>query len=281
MRVLTPATVAEAAGMRSAEPGAVLAAGTTDLLPAWHAGAPRPECLILLGGVEEMRNIEIVNDAFEIGALASHADVADHEGIGEHLPALAAAARSIGAPAVRNMGTIGGNVANASPAADLPPPLLAYGASVHLASASGDRTVPLEEFFLGYRKTDMREGELIRSFTVPLPPAGAVSRFEKLGTRRAQSIAKLSLAGCATCTDTVESIRLATGSMAEIPRRLVEVEAVLEGRRLDGRLVEEAVRAASEALVPIDDVRSTAAYRGHALGVLITRFLGHIMEICT
>jgi len=280
MRVLAPATLVEAAEMRSAEPGAVLAAGTTDLLPAWHAGAPRPECLILLAGIEEMRRIDIADDAIEIGALATHADIASHDGIGEHLPALAAAARSIGAPAVRNMGTIGGNVANASPAADMPPPLLAYGASVKLSSASAERTVPLEGFFLGYRRTDVREGEIIRSLTVPLPAAGAISCFEKLGTRRAQSIAKISLAGCATCSGTIEGIRLATGSMAEIPRRLVEVEGVLEGRRLDARLVEEAVHVASDALKPIDDVRSTAAYRSHALGVLITRFLNDIMEGC-
>jgi CO/xanthine dehydrogenase FAD-binding subunit len=280
MRVLTPGTLAEASEMRSAEPDAVLAAGTTDLLPAWHAGAPRPESLILLSGIEEMRRIELDADTLQIGAMASHAHIASDARIVEHLPALSAAAASIGAPAVRNMGTIGGNVANASPAADLPPALIAYGASVTLHSTTGTRTVPLDAFFPGYRRTDMSAHELIASFSVPLPPPGAISRFEKLGTRRAQSIAKVSLSGCASCSSTVESIRLATGSMAEIPRRLVEVEKVLQGKRLDGPLVQEAVRAV-EVLHPIDDVRSTAAYRSHALGVLITRFLNHIMESCT
>ncbi len=280
MRVLTPATAGEAAKMKSAEPRSVLAAGTTDLLPAWHAGAPRPESLILLGGIEEMRRIRPTDGALEIGALATHADIAGDERIGLHLPALSAAAASIGAPAVRNMGTVGGNVANASPAADLPPPLLAYGASVILRSASGTRAVPLDRFFLGYRKTDVRDDELIDSFVVPLPAQGAVSSFHKLGTRQAQSIAKVSLAGCASCGPVVEHVRLASGSMAEIPRRLAEVEKVLQGRKLDDALAREAVRAAG-ALAPIDDVRSTAAYRSHALGVLITRFLDNIMERCT
>jgi len=281
MRVLTPASAAEAASMRREQPGSVLAAGTTDLLPRWHAGAPTPESLVLLGGIEEMRLIRRTGGAMEIGALATHADIASDERIAEHLPALSAAAASIGAPAVRNMGTIGGNIANASPAADLPPPLIAYGASVNLLSAGGTRSVPLDRFFLSYQEIDMRDDELILSVDVPLPSPGAYSSFHKLGARRAQSIAKVSLAGCAGCGSGIEHVRLAAGSMAGVPRRLREVERVLEGRRPDASLVDDACRAASEALRPIDDVRSTAAYRSHALGVLLCRFLNHIMERCT
>ncbi len=281
MRILTPGTAAEAASMRRQEPGSVLAAGTTDLLPRWHSGAPRPQSVILLGGIEEMRPIRQTDGAMEIGALTTHADIASDGRVIEHLPALSAAAASIGAPAVRNMGTIGGNIANASPAADLPPPLIAYGASVNLLSDRGTRAVPLEGFFLRYQETALMEDEIILSVTVPLPPDGAASSFQKLGARRAQSIAKVSLAGCASCGSAVEHVRLAAGSMAEVPRRLVEVERVIEGRRPDASLVEQACRAAAEALRPIDDVRSTAAYRSHALGVLLARFLNLIMERCT
>ena len=281
MRILTPVTAAEAAAMKADEPSAVLAAGTTDLLPRWHAGVPRPGSVILLGGVEEMRSITERDDTLEIGALATHAGIASDPRVAEHLPALAAAAASIGAPAVRNMGTIGGNIANASPAADLPPPLIAHGASVNLLSPGGTRPVPLDRFFLRYLETDMREDEIILSVTIPIPARGSVSFFEKIGARKAQSIAKVSLAGCATCGSTIEDVRLATGSMAEVPRRLAEVESVLVGRGPDASLPDEARRAAAAALGPIDDVRSTAEYRSHALGVLITRFLDHIMERCT
>ncbi len=275
MRVHTPHDLPEALELLASLPGAIPAAGTTDLLPRWHAGRTRPDHLVILTHIPCLRRISVEDDVLYLGALLTHHLLATSAFVTAHVPALSAAALSIGAPAIRNMGTMGGNIANASPAADLPPPLLAHETSLVLSSASSVRILPLHEFFLSYSKVDLQPGEIISEVRIPLLPAHARSFFFKLGTRKAQSIAKVSIAGTALLGRgrVIESIRLAAGSIAPIPLRLHGTESALIGRTLTIDLCDEASRIAMAEVHPIDDVRSTASYRRHAVGVLVHRLL--------
>ena len=169
-----------------------------------------------------------------------------------------------------------GNVANASPAADSVPPLLVYDARVHVASASGRRVVPIDEMFAGVKKTTLEPGELIEAIELPMPARPPDRQiFRKVGTRAAQAISKIVLAGCCGLAKdaTVPSVRLALGSMAPTPRRLRQAEAVLKGRRLIPDIVSEAVEAVAADVSPIDDVRSTSAYRLGTAQRIVAAFL--------
>jgi CO/xanthine dehydrogenase FAD-binding subunit len=274
MRVLAPTTLDEALAVRAAEPEAVPLAGGTDLLVAWHSGDAPPPVVVTLSGIASLREIAWKGGRAEIGAGVRHAELADDERVRTAFPALAEAASVIGAPAVRNMGTIAGNLVTASPAADLPPVLLALDATVRLASTAGRRDVSIDRFFTGYRRVDVRPGELVVAISIPEPPAGSVVRFTKIGTRRAQSCAKLSLAARARLDGgRVADIRLAAGSVADVPLRLETVERLVAGVRLDPALAARAGAEAADSVRPIDDVRSTAAYRRAVLGRLVEDFL--------
>ena len=172
------------------------------------------------------------------------------------------------------MGTVGGNIANASPAADLPPALLAYGADVLVASADGQRRVPIDGFFTGYRRVDLTAHELLVGVFVPWPAAGAFSAYFKVGTRAAQSIARVGLAGCLTFKGRiVERAVLAAASVAATPLRLTEAERMLTGEALTSAVARGASRLAGSSVSPIDDVRGSAAYRRYVVGSLVERFL--------
>jgi len=273
MKVLTPRRLDEALEMKAERPDAVWAAGTTDLLPRWNGGAPRPAMVVSLASIGDLAGIEARGDRIRIGALATHADIASHLVVRERLACLADAARSVGAPAIRNMGTLGGNLANASPAADLPPALLALDAEVHLASRRGERGVPVSGFFVSYGRVDLEPDELIVAVSACLPRPRAVTWFRKLGTRRAQSIAKLSVAGHAEAGDLLAHVRLAAGAVAPVPLRLRRTEEIVEGRTPGPETRALAAGTAEREVTPIDDVRSSAGYRRAMVGVLVARFL--------
>lgn len=274
MIVHTPSTLAEALQLKSERPAARPLLGGTDLLAQWQAGVARPEELIALESLRELRRIVESPEGVTIGAGATHHAIAHHPAIASRLPALAEAARTVGAPAIRNMGTIGGNLANASPAADLPPALLAYDAEVELATATGTRRIAIEAFFTGYRQVDLAPGELIVSVVVRWPAAGTRSAYYKVGTRAAQSIARVGIAGSLrTERGSVAHARLAAASVAAVPLRLVEAERRLLGNPLTPDTAREAAAAAASGITPIDDVRSTAAYRRFAVEGLVRRFL--------
>ena len=185
--VHSPATLGEAlAVLRShATDGIILAGGTDLMLPGVQASLA-PRFVLDLSRVESLVGVRLHGDTIDLGAATTVATLADDPTVDRYLPALAAAARLFGAPAIRNRATLGGNLASASPAADLPPPLLALGATVVLASAAGEREVPLEAFVTGYRQTMRRTDELIVAVRVPLPAPGTRQAFFKAGTRRAR-----------------------------------------------------------------------------------------------
>jgi xanthine dehydrogenase small subunit len=274
--VYSPATLDEAldALHAHAAEGVILAGGTDLMLPGVQASLA-PRFVVDLSRIDSLAGVRLREDAIELGAATTVAALADDAIVHRHLPALTAAARRFGAPAIRNRATLGGNLAGASPAADLPPPLLALGATLVLASVSGEREVPLDSFVTDYRRTVRRTDELIVAARVPLPAPGTRQAFFKVGTRRAQSIARASVAAAARvdAAGALRAVRLAAGSVAPVPVLLLDTMRLLEGRRLDAALMEEAERLAASEITPIEDVRSNVAYRRFVTGRLVARFL--------
>ena len=258
---------------------ATVVAGATDLSVLMHLGLARPRIVLDVSRLPELRSIEIVDDRLVIGAAVTYAELTRSDIVAREFPSLAEAARLVGAPAVQNAGTLGGNLVNASPGADAVPPLLALDAVVCVASRSGTREIPAEAFHLDYRVCDLEPDELVVSVALPLPHDKLRQAFYKAGTRRAQSIARVNLACRARLdrTNRLRDVRLAAGSVAPTTLLLRETMAWLEGRQLTPQGREDTCRAAAAVaareVTPIDDVRSTVAYRRTVTGNLVARFL--------
>jgi carbon-monoxide dehydrogenase small subunit/xanthine dehydrogenase small subunit len=284
--VYSPSTLAEALDIRYQHGDQLLIiAGGTDLLVEMKLGRPAPPAVMDLGRVDELRAIEVDDDELRIGATATFAELGAVPIVREHYPALAAMAAEIGAAAIQNRATIGGNLITASPAADAPPVLMALGASVALASRERWRTLALHDFFADYRRTVLEPGELLMEVCIPLPAPEAWQAFYKVGTRRAQAISKVCLgaSGRLDGERRIADLTLAAGSVAPTPIMLDGVSDRLVGRRLTPEtrdaVLGEAARMTSDAVAPIDDVRSTASYRADTLGRLVARFLGELIEV--
>ena len=267
--VSSPRDLGEAYATLASAPARPIAGGT-DLMVALtgELGEP-PDRILDLWHLDALRGIAIDGDTISLGALTTYTDIRRSALCREHLPVLVEAAATIGAAQIQNRGTLGGNVANASPAGDTLPVLLAADATFVLGSARGERTVPASEFWPAYRQTALAPDELLLRIRVPLL-AGRELRFRKVGTRRAQSISKVvvalgwrdgsagePLAPASAWTD----VRLALGSVAATPIRASATEAALEGRPPTPETADLAAETLAAELHPIDDVRSTAEYR--------------------
>ncbi|MGI8999231.1 MAG: FAD binding domain-containing protein [Candidatus Limnocylindria bacterium] len=251
-------------------------AGGTDLMVQMtgEIGEP-PERVLDIWALNELRGITVEADALAIGALTTYTELRQSPVVAEFLPALVEAAATIGAAQIQNRGTIGGNVANASPAGDTLPVLLALGAEMVLGSTAGERTVHADEFWPSYRTTARRDNELLLRIRIPLTPDRHV-RFRKIGTRRAQAISKvvMTLAWSASGDDGPwTDVRLALGSVAATTVRASATEAVLEGTRPTRETADAAVAELGAELAPIDDVRSTADYRRMVAGRVLHRLI--------
>jgi len=250
-------------------------AGGTDLLVQITGDlGPPPDRVLNIWGLDEMRGITLDGDELVIGALTTYTDLRASALVGELLPALVAAAATIGAAQIQNRGTVGGNLVNASPAGDTLPIWLATDTVIVLGSAAGERTVTANEFFPAYRQTARRDDELVLRVRVPLLPRRHV-RFRKVGTRRAQAISKVVLALSWLTGDdgTWNDTRLALGSVAATPVRSAATEAALDGRQPIRATADAAAAALSADIQPIDDVRSTADYRRLVAGRVLRRLL--------
>lgn len=265
-----PKTLAEAVRLQAdKQTRGKLLAGGTDLMVQWAAGVPTPERATSVWNLPELCAIEVFPDRIEVGAGVTHAFLCDAVQIHRHVPALIAAAATVGAKQIQARGTLGGNAANASPAGDTAPALLVTGGSVLLASLSGTREVPLAEFWTGYRQIAAREDEIILAFRLP-KRGKAQERFRKIGTRQAQAISKVMAASRIWVEKgTIRSAAIALGSVAPTPVRLTEVEAFLAGKKLSAKLIDEAEALAQATVKPIADIRSTAEYRRWASGRLV------------
>lgn len=242
---LRPDTLQDAVQLYRTTPGCRPLAGGTDLMVMLHAGTlrPQPRAVLDLWSLPELKGVRRAGDALEIGAAEPYSGIIRSADASRYVPALVAAARTIGAAQIQNRGTLGGNLANASPAGDTLPVLLAYDATV----VTDRRAIPIDKFFLGYRKTALQSDELITAVRFPLDRDVV---FRKVGTRAAQAISKIVMAVSR------EPARIAIGSVAEMPIRATNAEQALS--RGDGA---GAVAAVIDDTHPIDDVRSTADYR--------------------
>lgn len=258
METLTPRSLAEALRLKAERTEALPIAGGTDVMVALNFGRARPEAILNLNEVAELKGWSRDNGTIRLGAGLTYAEAMEAP-LAELLPALAEASRTVGSPQIRNRGTIGGNLGTASPAGDALPPLLIEGALVELASVRRSRSLPLEEFLLGPKRNALEPDELIVSVLVE--PSGARQTFMKVGPRNAMVIAVASLALVADRER--GEVRAAYGSAGPV---VGLVTAPLEDR-------EGFPERLASAAKPIDDVRGTAAYRRHALRILAARAL--------
>jgi CO/xanthine dehydrogenase FAD-binding subunit len=236
-------------------------AGGTDLMVSLTGElAPPPASVVDLWAIEALRGIAIDGDALTLGALTTYTDVRRSALCREHVPALVEAAATIGAAQIQNRGTLGGNIANASPAGDTLPVLLAADAVIVVGSERGERDVPAAEFWTGYRQTALAHDELIVRIRLPLA-AEREMRFRKVGTRRAQAISKVVIAVAWQGDGSWRDVRVALGSVAATTVRAAATEAALEDRRPTPETADAAAETLAGELAPIDDVRSTAEYR--------------------
>ena len=275
--LLSPRTAAEAVRLLAQRPDALPLAGGTDLLVAWNAGLLPGRAFLDLSTLRAWTRIRTTRKDVVIGALASHTAILRSPAVARHFPLLAEACGTVGGVQIQNRGTIGGNIANASPAGDTFPPLAVYNAVVTAAGPSGRRKIPFLDVFAGVKRTTLAPGELIESVRLPVPRRRPSRQlFRKVGTRAAQAISKTVAAGLLwrRHDGTVEELRFALGSVAPTVRRLRRAEECVRGRRLTPDVVREACALLDEDVSPIDDVRSTAEYRLGVSRNLLARFLG-------
>ncbi|TRZ50448.1 xanthine dehydrogenase family protein subunit M [bacterium] len=254
-------------------------AGGTDLIPQMRAGQQSPKMLIdphrlPLAGISQ------ANGGIRLGAHFTHTQALTSLLLQREYPALVGACRQIGGPPVRNRGTLAGNLANASPAADSAPPLLAYDAQIVAARLDGERVIPLDEFFLDPGQTRLAGDEFIREIRIPKMPPRTTAVFLKLGKRQAMAIAVASVALRLSLDEAghVTQARIALGSVAPTPMRAFQAEAILQSNPLNEETLRLAAQAARQAASPISDLRASAGYRGQMVAVLVRRALEMICK---
>ncbi len=278
--LVAPGNLASIVALLAQSPGEWLPiAGGTDVMVLYAAGKLASRKLVSLWNLPELRRIEVSAGEVRIGAASTYSDLRQHEVVSREFPLLASAARWTGGVANQNRGTLGGNIANASPAADSLPALLVYEAELVLVSARGERRVAYVDFHTGYKKNSLAQDELIKDICLPRRYSGYVCYSRKVGARNAQAIAKVCIAALALLErGFVRDIRIAAGSVAPVPLRLRKTEEVVTGKMIDKPLMEKARQAAVGEISPIDDIRSTARYRSVVLGNLVAEFLQKVAE---
>ncbi len=272
-----------------ADPGAMplVIAGGTDLIPQLRKermngtdGDETPRLVLDLSKLDDLCDVRVDGGMLEVGAAVTLGAVAAHPVVKELVPVLAAAAASVGSPLVRNRATVGGNLVTASPSADTAPALLASGALVRIARAGCSRELPLTQFFVDYRKTALREGELLTHILVPLAGRPLPGRFEKIGLRNADAISVM----CAACEIELDgtlcvAARIALGAVAAVPLRAFAVEDALRGRKVTEDVAAECARRVHEHISPISDVRASARYRAWVAEAVVARMIAETAQV--
>ena len=273
--LVAPASLQAAVGLLAQRPGEWLPiAGGTDIMVQYAAGRLPFRKLVSIWNLAELRRIEVLANEIRVGAGCTYTDIREHEVIGREFPMLTLAASWTGGIANQNRGTIGGNIVNASPAADSLPALLAYDAELILVSVRGERRISYTGFHTDYKKTKLAPDELVQAVCLPRRFPGYICHARKVGSRNAQAISKVCIAALGRVAEqTVEDVRIALGSVAPIPLRLNETEQIVRGKAIDESLVSLARKTAMAEIRPIDDIRSTAKYRAAVAGNLVAEFL--------
>jgi CO/xanthine dehydrogenase FAD-binding subunit len=275
MMLLRPTDAAEACRLYAENPGAVPLAGGTDFMVAWNAGEANRRTVLDLSNLRAWKRIAEIPTGVRIGSLVTHWELQKSPLVRKRFPLLVEAASTVGGRQIQTRGTLGGNIANASPAGDTFPPLAVYEARVRIRSASSTRTLPILEVFAGVKKTHLGPGELIESIEIDFPRRPTKALFRKVGTRAASAISKTVASGLLwlDAEGRVRELRFSLGSMAPTVRRLSSVERFLSGRKPTRSLVEEAASLLESDVSPIDDVRSTRDYRLDVSRNLLRSFL--------
>jgi len=272
---VAPGTLSSVLSLLAQEPGAWLPiAGGTDVMVQYAAGKLPSRKLVSIWNLPELRRIEGSDEELRIGAASSYTDLREHAIVEKEFSLLATAAAWTGGIANQNRGTLGGNIVNASPAADSLPALLVYEAQLILISWRGERRVRYSDFHTGYKQTVLAPDELVKTICLPRRFSGHTAYSRKVGARNAQAISKVCVAALGHVSNgAVDGVRIAAGSVAPVPLRLRGTEGVIRGRTLDPALLRSARAAAISEIRPISDIRSTATYRAAVLGNLIVEFL--------
>jgi CO/xanthine dehydrogenase FAD-binding subunit len=282
-RYAAPRTLEEAADLLRGG-GVSILAGGTDLMPqSRSARSPLQPVLMNIRHIPELRGISIAEGCIRIGALTTITELRESPVVREHLQALWQACDQFASDQIRNAGTIGGNICNASPAGDTLVPLLVHDARVVLASKPNGKTerrsLPLSDFLLGPGRTARAPEELLMAIEIPLPPPRTVSVFFKFGTRPALDISVISIGLTAVRSGSaLQQVRLAFGAVAPRPIRVAPAEAVLEGAVLDDATIAAAVAAADDEIHPITDVRASDWYRREMVRNMLTRMLTNVRD---
>src|SRR5712691_10526102 len=239
-RLVSPGNLQAVLSLMAAEPAQwLLVAGGTDVMVLYSAGKLANRKLINIWNIQELRQIEVFAESMRIGAACTYTALREHEVVAREFPLLATAASWTGGIANQNRGTLGGNIANASPAADSLPALLVYDAELTLISVRGERRVAYRNFHTGYKQTALAADELIRDISLPRQFSGYVSHARKAGARNAQAISKVCLAALGQIANgTIQDVRLAMGSIAPVPLRLNDTERLLNGKHIEPALTE-------------------------------------------
>jgi CO/xanthine dehydrogenase FAD-binding subunit len=274
--LIAPPTLPAVLAVLAADPGRYAPiAGGTELMVALSAGRLAQKSLLSINHLKELRFIDVTADAITLGSGTTFTDIRKHPVIASDFSLLAQAASWTGSIANQNRGTLGGNIVNASPAADSPPALLVYDASVTLISARGERTLPYRDFHLSYKKTVLAPDEILFSVHLERRFSGYRSYIRKVGTRNAQAISKIALAGLALLDDkhVISDIRLGAASLRETPTRCTAAEQALLNQPITDQTIAAARAALGSEARPIDDIRSTAKYRAAVAANLLEEFL--------
>jgi CO/xanthine dehydrogenase FAD-binding subunit len=276
--LVQPTTLTAALESLASDPTLTPIAGGTELMVALSAGRLPQKSLLSINHLRELRFITTTPTDITIGSGTTFTDIRYSSAIAENFPILIRAASWTGSIANQNRGTIGGNIVNASPAADTPPALLAYDATLTLISAAGSRQIPYRDFHLGYKRTALAAGELLYAITIPRAFAAYRTYTRKVGTRNAQAISKVALACLALIeNDRIADIRIGAASLRETPARCLAAEAPLLNQPITPESLPTLIAAARAALAsearPIDDIRSTAKYRAAVAANLLEEFL--------
>lgn len=274
MIALRPRSLDEAVRHLEGDPGLVPVAGCTDLMVRGPEALHRMDRVIDLLGIPELRGIHEVDGGLEIGAATTFTEIRSSAAVRASFPALVDAAGQVGGWQIQNRATLGGNLANASPAGDSLPVLLALNAVVIAAGHQGLREFPYSNFHVAYRKTALQPGEILVRVRLPHLPGGSVQAFRKVGTREAQAISKVVVALAGRVADgRITDLRLAAGSVAATPVRLRAAQEAVRGLVPGPEAADTAGREAAREVQPIDDVRSTAEYRRFALERVVRRMV--------
>ena len=274
-QLATPSSLADALALLDRERGVWKPfAGGTDLMVLLEAGKLPHRNYVNIWGIKELRGIEATDSHITLGALTTYTDVQSHPILQTEFPMLCQAASETGGLAIQNRGTLGGNIVNASPAADSPPALLAYDAEIELISTVGSRWLPYRGFHTGYKQMVLAPNELLARIRLPRNTRNTTHYYRKVGTRKAQAISKVCLAALAKLDhDQIGDVRIAFGSVAPIVVRCIQTEGVLRGQKPNTDTIKLGCAILEKEISPIDDIRSTADYRLQVAKNLLTDFL--------